>query len=257
VSVSRQIYTPEIVAGLKVAATIGHNNPPEPTPFEQSRDEIDGLYMEAANWIDGAAIETQGQADIVGKLINELRAAEKRAEANRKAEAKPFDDGKAEVQARYKPLSDKATRAINASKRAVGVFLEAEDRKKREEAELARLEAEHARKAAEELARKARENDSLAAIEAREIAIQNAKEADAYAAKAEKDKAAAKGGGRAITLRTVKRANIVNMTEFAKYVWTDHRADIDEWMQGFAQQLVRAGKLSLPGVEIVEERVAQ
>ena len=56
------------VVALDPRLAPGGNNPPEPTPFEQSRDEIEGLYLEAKNWADGTPIETQEQADAVGRL---------------------------------------------------------------------------------------------------------------------------------------------------------------------------------------------
>ena len=74
---------------------IGHNNPP--TEFEVCKKTIQDLYEEAKLWLDGEPVETQEQADALNTLESRIREAAKDAEANRKKEAKPFDDGKAEV----------------------------------------------------------------------------------------------------------------------------------------------------------------
>ena len=52
----------------------GHNQPPK-TPFEAAEDRIDTLHIEAINWFDGEAIENQGQADAVSKLVDDFRKA--------------------------------------------------------------------------------------------------------------------------------------------------------------------------------------
>mgnify|MGYP006871987512 CR=1 FL=1 len=40
-------------------AVIGGNAPPEPTPFDLVCENVESVYLEAKNWLDGAAIETQ------------------------------------------------------------------------------------------------------------------------------------------------------------------------------------------------------
>src|SRR3954462_1773802 len=83
------------------AAGIGHNNPPA---FEAIKVHVDDLMVEAKNWCDGSAIESQAQADVVAKLIDDFRSAAKAADEARKEEAKPFDEGKAKVQEKYGAL---------------------------------------------------------------------------------------------------------------------------------------------------------
>src|SRR3546814_8195285 len=80
------------------APKIGHNNPP--SPFDDIKAEIEALHEEARGWLDGEPVASQGQADALDKLKGMIRDAEKKAENLRKAEVKPFDDGKAAVQAR-------------------------------------------------------------------------------------------------------------------------------------------------------------
>ena len=93
---------------MSAAATIpfprDHNNPPEPTPFEVSRDRIADLYAEAKNWCDGEPIDSEDKAAEVRKLLDMLGEEIRTADARRKTENEPFDAGKAEVQARYNTL---------------------------------------------------------------------------------------------------------------------------------------------------------
>ncbi len=91
------------IATVEASPPAGHNQPPK-TPFEAAEDRIDLLHLEASNWFDGDAIENQGQADAVSKLLSDARQARKEADTSRKIENAPFDTGKAEVQRRYIPL---------------------------------------------------------------------------------------------------------------------------------------------------------
>ena len=67
------------VATVDTPPPAGHNQPPE-TPFEAAEDRINTLHIEASNWFDGDAIETQGQANAVSKLLDDIRKARKGAE---------------------------------------------------------------------------------------------------------------------------------------------------------------------------------
>ena len=238
----------------------GHNNPPsEPTPFDQSRDEIEGLYAEAKNWLDGEPIETQSQADEIGKLIDGLRKASKTADARRIAENEPFDKGKTEVQTRYNPLiqkdKGKADIAISTCRKALVPFLEKQEAAKRAEADLARKEADEARRKAEDAFRASNVAD-LAERERAEALLKNAKDAEKYATQAEKDKGKVAGGARAVTLRTEYIAEVNDVTAFSRYVWQFHREELSEWMKGFAQQLVDGKARDIDGVSITERKFA-
>lgn len=241
--------------------SIGANNPPEaiePTPFDLSKDEIEGLFMEATNWLDGEDVTTQEQADAIGKLITDLRAAAKVADARRVTENKPFDEGKAEVQARYNPLIQKdrgkVDLAISTCKKALAPYL-----KKIEEENLAKAEA--ARKEADAKAEAARaafaasQATDLAARQEAERLLDEAKKAEKTATKAENAKAHANGGGRAIGMRSVFRAEITDETAFARYLWTDHREMMSAFLTDTAKALVDHHHHTIPGVTVHHERV--
>lgn len=242
------------------AATIGHNQPPEETPFEVISAKINDLYDEAKNWCDGEPISTQGQADEVSKLMGMIREAEKEADALRKKEVAPLDEAKKEIQDRYNPLIGKTTKitgktvmALDACKAAQKPWLVKLEAEKREKEEAARKEAEEAAQRARE-AREAAEPTDLAAAEEAEALTQAAMAAQKAADKASKDKARASGGGRATTLRTYYDAVINDETAFARWVWTNKRQDMREFMQALAQRMTDANMRSIPGVEVVERK---
>ena len=256
-----QVYTPERVKELErinamddqARAGIGHNEPPEPTPFEAARQEIDDLFGEAKNWADGTPIENQAHADAIAELIALLRAAGKRAEDARKLEAKPFDDGKAEVQARYNPLiqtgKGRVDMALASLKKVLEPYRLKLEAAAKAEADIARAEADEARRVAQEAFQASQVTD-LGAREEAEKLLANAKEAEAYASRAAKQTGAIKG----TRLLTVKRAEITDMKAFAAYVWTSHKRDLEDFLTGYATELVRAKVTNIPGVNIIEER---
>jgi hypothetical protein len=242
---------------------IGHNRPPvdEPTPFEMSEVESGDLYAEAKNWLDGEPVSTQAQADGISKLIDDLRRAVKLANERRVFEKQPFDDGAAEVQARYNPLVEdgktrkgKAILAIEIAKKALAPWLQRLEDEKLAAAAAARKIADEKLRAAQEALR-ASQADDLAKREAAEVLIRDAEKAEAVATRAENDKAHAKGGTRAMGLRSVWRAEMTDGRAAAGHYWTTRRAEVDAFFQGLADADVRAGKREIPGFLIQETRV--
>lgn len=240
-----------------IAAPIGHNNPPTPTPFDLSRDEIESLYAEAKNWLDGKAITSQAQADEIQKLMRLIQDAEKRADDRRKIEAKPFDDGKMEVQARYNPLiqkdKGKTSLAVQACKSALAPWLKKLDDEQRAAAEEARRKAEEARLAAME-AMRLRDAANIEQREQAEALAGAAAKAEADAKKADNARPQAKGLGRAAALRTYYTAEVENYREFARFVWTNHMDDFQPMLDELARRYVAAGKHTLPGVTVHEDK---
>lgn len=247
-------------------AVAGNNLP----PFEQSRQEIEDLFAEVKNFLDGAPIATQGQADAVGLLAQKIRAAIKTADERRTVENKQFDDGKAEVQARYNPLiadtkttKGKGPMALEVCKQALALWLAKVDEAKRAEAERLRAEAERrAQEAAEALAASRSNTADLESREEAERAIEQAAKAERLANKAEKSTAQASGGaGRAIGLRTVYSAEIVDISSAVWHFLATCRDEMLPAIQRLADDAVRsAGKnaesLSIPGVVIHAEKKA-
>jgi hypothetical protein len=241
---------------------IGSNQPPE-SGFDAIRVHIEDLYSEAKNWLDGEPITNQAQADEVAKLLNMIREAEKTADEQRKAEAKPFDDGKAAVQAKYAPLiaDTKAVRgktvlAAEACKAALAPWLKKLEDEKRAAAEAARREAEEKARAAAEAARAAQASADLDAMEAAEALVADARQAEKAATRAENDKAHASGYGRAVGLRSFFTPVLTDPSAaLMHYVKTQPDA-VKAFLTGLAEQDVRTGKRQIPGFVVEEERRA-
>lgn len=240
---------------------IGHNNPPEPTPYEKIKQEIDDLYAEAKNWFDGEPITTEGQAAEVAKLREKLRGAAKRAEEQRKLEAKPFDDGKAEVQERYNPLIQKdrgrTDLAIKSCNSALKPYLDEIDRKQREAALEAQRAAQQAAHEAQKAAHAAAETNDLGKRETAEQMIANAKSLVADAARAEKAKpqVKAEGAARAVGMKSVFNAVMLDPAAAIQHYRETQPAALKAWMQEQADKDVRAGARVIPGFRVDEERV--
>lgn len=242
---------------MKELATIGHNNPPEPTPYEAVRENVETVYLEASNWLDGAPVENEVTAENISKLINLLRDSEKKAEAARKEEKEPYLKAGKEVDSKYKVLTDKINMALGACKKALTPWLEKQEAIKREVAEKARREAEEKAKAAQEAFR-ATELTNLAEREKAEAMLKDAMKAESKAKTAEKDtaKASSSGVGRAVSLRTVYIPILINEKEAARHYWAKNKEPFIALLNELAAQDVRFGNKEIPGFEIKEEKRA-
>jgi hypothetical protein len=238
-------------------AVIGGNAPPAKTPYEEAKERIEELYAEARGWLDGEPVTSQEQADAIQKLMRLIQEAEKKADECRKAEAKPFDDGKAEVQARYNPLiqkdKGKTSLAVNACKEALAPWLYKLEQEQRAAAAEARRKADELEQAAREAVRQ-RDAANLEQREAAEALIAEAARAQAQAKKAEGAKAQAKGVGRAASLRTYYTPEVTDYREFARFVWTNHMDDMKPVLDELARRYVATGRHTLPGVVVHEEK---
>ncbi|MCR5876970.1 hypothetical protein [Phenylobacterium sp. J367] len=238
-------------------APLGHNNPPD--PFLAIKVHVDDLMTEAKNWCDGSSIENQKQADMVAKLIDDFRAAQKAADEARKEEARPFDEGKAAVQEKYAVLiADTKTakgaivKALEALKATLTPWLQKLERERREAEEAARREAEEKARAAAE-AMRARDASNLEDTEAAELLVADAEAAEAAANALAKDKAHAKGEGRAIGLRKFYRAELVDRKAALLHYAQTRPDDIVGLLCRLADVDVREGKRQIPGFNVVEE----
>ncbi len=232
---------------------IGGNNPPA---HEVIKAAIDDLEAEARNWLDGAPIATDGQSQSVATLIGMARDLGKAAEEKRKAEAKPFDDGKAQVQATWKPLIDRVERIAKVAKAAQTAWLIEQEKRQRAEAARLAAEAEAAREAAR-IAYAEANPASLTEREEAEAALEAAAKAEAVAARADRQTATAKGEeGRAIGLRTYRTPEIESLWDAAAHYFRERPDDFGKWVLEQAAKDIRAGVVSIPGIKIIEERRA-
>jgi hypothetical protein len=235
-------------------ATIGHNRP----PVDIFEERIVGLFDEAKNWLDGEPVTAQAQADELGKLLDMIRTAAKEADAQRKVEKKPYDDAAKAVQDAWNPLLKRCEIAADTVKKALAPFLAEQDRIAREAAAAARREAEE-KAAAARAAFQASDVTDLSAREEAERLAREAKDAEKIAGKAEKVKAGAQGGARAVSLRTVYAAQVTDYQALARHVWTTDpealRAFLDEYAAAATRRSPDAAR-ALPGVTVTESKVA-
>lgn len=242
-------------------AKIGDNKPP-PSPFEIVKAEIDDLYLEATNFLDGEPISTPSMAGAVEKLEGLIKLAIKRAEEARKAEVAPFDAERDAIQDRYnlltgqtKSITGTAIRALATCKNALTPYrikVQAE-----RDAEAARLRAE-----ADEIASIAREAHQAANAAADLLASE---EADELLRQSEQAAKAANKAGKASTtktgLRTTYSGEIVNLSEISRHVWTIDRAFVQASMETWLANEIKVhgkdgGGLEIPGTKIIATQAA-
>lgn len=236
--------------GHPVPASVGHNGGPPLTPYETVRDRVEDLHGECKLWLDGAKVETQEHADGIANLLAMLRAATKDTDSARKVEAEPFDLGKAEVQARYKPILTKAEQAEKACKAALAPWLKKKADEVEAEARSAREEAERKKRAAEE-AMRASDATNLSAREAADALLKDAKKAATVASKAERQTATAGGfAGKAAGLRTTYKPKIEDAVVALRWAWGAYPEEMKGCALTLAVREVAAGKLEIPGFAI-------
>lgn len=247
-------------------APIGHNVPPVTieAPSAQSWGAIaahmDDLLTEAKNWADGTALETDAQAEELTRLRENLRTAADLADIARKAEREPHDVVVDEIQARYNayiaPLKNKTPGKVFVALDALATVGTAWLRKK--EAAQA-LEAKRLREEAEAKANAAAEaiRQSVGNIEAREEAealFTEAKQTERAAVRAETAPVHVFGETRNVGLRDNWVTTIADGLEASRWLFLNYRADLEALALSKAQAEVRAGKRTIQGFNIVNER---
>jgi hypothetical protein len=217
----------------------GHNKSP--------LDVIQELYDEAENWLDGEPLETKKQHDTLIELIRQLRAARTAADEARKEEAKPFDEGKKAIQAKYNPFiqpqKGMVDRAIASAKTVLEPYLLEQTRIKRENDE--RLAAEAAQAMTEAKALMKSSAGDLAAREEAEQRLEDATEAEKIAARSLK-KNVAKGA----TSRW--DVELMDRTKAARWMWIRSPAEFDALLVDYAKGEVAHGIREIPGFKITE-----
>lgn len=210
--------------------TTGHNNPPN--PIDDALAPYGDAISEAENWLDGTAVENEGQMEAVDALLKDVKAAKKAVGDAEESEAKPLYDQWRAAKDRYKPTLDDLTRVAKGLASVVSDFKARLAAEKAAAERKARAEAAAAAREAEEKARAAAAGD----IEAQREAAAAQAEADA-----KRKEATAAGRDQVKGLRTVQ-----------KYEVTDHRAALHwiamndrEAITAFVDEYVRRNHKSL------------
>lgn len=227
-----------------MTATIGHNNPP--CPFAAHEAHVLDLIELAEGALHGNTITTPEQAAAINELLDSIKDAAKALEATRKAENKPFDDGKAEVQAKAKPLSAKLDIAKATAIEALTPFRLAEQAKKDAEQERLRVEAQRLHDEARAMFVHTAPTDLAARIEAEELA-KTAKKAAVAANRIDRT---------ATGLRTFWVATVTNYGDLLAHLKTTDPDGLKAMLDEYVERQKNSGVRILAGVEITEHRKA-
>lgn len=253
-------------------AVIGGNNPPEETPAAAVAPKWDAVKLHLDDLLDlvrgvtGIEIADQANADQVGKLLRDLQDGAKIADQARVAEKAPLDEAAKEIQDRYNeyiaPLKNKTpglvSKAEAALKNQIGAWLKKLDDARVEREKVAKEAADKA--AAEALAahQAAKTSDDLDQIDAAEDLMAAAEAASIELRQIEKSKAQVKGDFRAIGLRSIWKPVRIEgeggkaLSHYAK----TQPARVIAFIEQLAAEDVKAGIRSIPGFNIVAEKVA-
>lgn len=224
-------------------ATTGHNMPPDPideicAAFEASR-------MEAENWLDGEPVTNEGQMKVVDTLRKDMRKMRLDLQSGQKSATAPLRDAYKVEQDRWKPPIEDAQRIEKGLVAAVDTFKRKLAAEKAEEERKARIEAEAARRTAEDAARKA---DAANIEEQRTAALaqQAAEEAQRRVVQVSKEQV--KG------LRTVTRYEIADHKAALYWIAAQDRAA----MTAFIDEYVRRNHKdkTIDGVKVWQEKAA-
>lgn len=198
-------------------AVIGGNNPPD--PIDVALEPFGPILEEAANWLDGAEVENDGQLDATETLLKELKAARKAVDVARDECTKPLHEAwKSEV-ARWKPTQDDLDRQVKCLVAAQAPY----------KAKLA-AEKEEARRKAQEEADRIAEEARKAHLAANAASIEEQRKADELIAAADE----AQKQARIAAKDTVKGMRTVQV-----YQIEDHRAAL-HWIAKHDREAVTA-----------------
>ena len=159
-------------------AVIGGNIPPD--PLDDAVAPFSDFITEAESWLDGQAVENEGQMKAVDALLKQIKAADKAVTEAREAEAKPLHEAWKAAIARYKPTQDDLDRIKKGLVALVDGFKRKLAAEKAEADRIAQAAAWEATRKAQEAARLADATN----IEATRAAAQAMAEAEAAQAAA-------------------------------------------------------------------------
>jgi len=223
----------------EATAKIGHNL----DPAQVIRRHIEDLFNEAKHCLDGKPVTDKKQADMVVKLIGELRDAKTACDDARKDEVKYWNEGKSEVQDRYNPVLKMCKMSIDIAQKALAPWLLSEETAKRER--VARLIAESTQAKA----------DADAAIQASAGDLDKRMEAEYRLADAQElVKIAKKAAGENVIkgARSEWDVEISDRTEAARAIWAIVPEEFDDLLVVIAKRRVKLGAREIRGFTITE-----
>lgn len=225
---------------------IGGNSPPA---FDAFTMALDDAYATAKDFLDGAPIETQGQADRVGQIVSEVKKLRKDMDAARAEEKRPHDEAGKAVQAKWKPSLERADTIIDAAQRPLTTYLAKLAAQQAEAERLARMEADRLAQEAIAAQRQAESLDDLERVnDLQKAADKAAKEAN----KAGRAKAHVAGVDRAIGLRSYTVAKVTDRRAALGWIMKYDPIALEDFITEYATR--HAATRPMDGVEVTTER---
>lgn len=217
------------------------NNPPPDASFSL---HIDDLFTMLSDTLAGTTVDSDEKEAAIDDLMDEFRKASKDSDEARKAEAKPFDDGKKAVQAKWKPIIDKADRGVAECKAALTPYRIEKQRIADEAARKAREEAEAKERAAQEALR---QSDDLEAKFQAEQELEQAKKLAAVANKIDRSPTG---------LRTYWEAELTEKGAALRHYLKTQPDEFSDLIQTLADRDARGARPPVPGVLYHERKKA-
>ena len=218
-----------------------HNNPPPDAAFSLHVDE---LFAMLSNTLAGGEVSNDDQEAAIDALMEDFHKAWKDSDKARAAEKKPHDDAAKAVQAKWKPIIEKADRGKKACSEALSPYRMAKQRAKEEAARKAREEAEAKERAAQEALR---QSDDLEARYEAERELEAAKKLTATANKIDRS---------ATGLRTSWDAEITDRGAALKHYLKQQPEAFLHLIQTLADRDARGARPRVPGVVYHERKKA-
>lgn len=226
--------------------------PYDPIKHAGFKVRVNAFAEACGKWRDLKVIQTAEQSEKLTDFISGARGIAKQIEEARKAE-KGVHDAKAKVvQDAYVALIETMTRAVDTVKPMQADWLKREQaRIDAEKAEAARLAKEKADEAARLAAAAAARNDVAGEVEAERMAKEAAKEENAAYRPVSAKAGSATGGGRAMSMRTIRTAEIHNFNQV--YLMFRDEPEVRDLLQRLANAAVRCGVAFDPKTLTVKE----
>lgn len=225
----------------KSRTDIGGNCPPPEAAFGLHIDELFSLLSDT---LAGGEVDSDDKEAAIDGLMDDFRKAAKDADKARADEKKPILEAGKAVDAKWRPITEKADRGVSACKEALTPYRVAKQRAKDEAARKAREEAAAKEMAAQEALR---QSDDL---EARFQAEKELEQAQKLAAVANKIDRSATG------LRTTWEAEIADKKAALLFYLNKFPDEFLNLIQTFADRDARGARPAVPGVIYHERKKA-
>lgn len=225
----------------KSRTDIGGNCPPPEAAFGLHIDELFSLLSDT---LAGGEVDSDDKEAAIDGLMDDFRKAAKDADKARADEKKPILEAGKAVDAKWKPITEKADRGVTACKEALTPYRVAKQRAKDEAARKAREEAAAKEMEAQEALR---QSDDL---EARFKAEKELEQAQKLAAVANKIDRSATG------LRTTWEAEIADKKAALLFYLNKFPDEFLNLIQTFADRDARGARPAVPGVIYHERKKA-